>query len=54
MVRTSFKYIASGSWVLAPIGNATVGEVAQTIASTVSKAWSKSRLTRVRAFCALT
>ena len=53
MVSTSFRYIASGSWVFAPSGKATVGEVADTMASHCSKAASKSCLIRVRTFCAL-
>ena len=54
MVQTSFRYIASGSSVLAPISKATVGEVGAMIASNRSNAWSKSCLMSVRIFWALT
>ena len=52
-MSTSHRYMESGSCVLAPIGNATVGEVALTIASHFLNASSKSRLINVRTFCAL-
>src|ERR1700686_1843611 len=52
MVIMSFRYMATGSWVLAPSGNATVGDVAPKSASTFSKARLKSSMIRVRTFCA--
>ena len=51
-VSTSHRYIESGSCVREPSANATVGEVALTIASHCLKASSKSRLISVRTFCA--
>src|SRR5713101_3030089 len=51
-VSTSHRYIDSGSSVRDPMGNATTGDVALTMASHLLKASSKSRLIRVRTFCA--
>ena len=52
MVHRSARYIASGSSTRSPIGNAVVGVVGETSTSTCSKAASKSRVIRVRTFCA--
>ena len=51
-VQKSFRYIASGSSVLAPSGKATLGAVGVTTKSNRSQAASKSRLISVRTFCA--
>ena len=53
MVATSLRYIAIGSSSLSPNRNAVVGAVGETSTSTWSKAFSKSRCTSVRTFCAL-
>jgi len=53
IVATSLRYIASGSSIFAPIGNAVVGAVGETRTSASSKAAAKSRWMRVRTFCAL-
>ena len=53
-VKTSFRYICNGSFVLDPIGNATVGDVGVRSASTFSKTASNSRLMIVRTFWAFT
>ena len=47
-VSTSDKYIWSGSDVFSPSLNATVGEVAETMASNFSNSLSNSRLMMVR------
>ena len=47
-VKTSTRYICSGSPVFSPILKAGVGEVGQAITSHFSNAWSKSRLISVR------
>ena len=51
-VQTSFRYIASGSAVLAPSSNATPGAVGVTTKSNRSQARSKSPAISVRTFCA--
>ena len=48
----SFKYIASGSSVFAPSGNAAVGAVGPTITSQFAKTASKSRAISVRTLVA--
>ena len=40
IVKTSFRYIASGSSTFAPIGNAVVGDVGETSTSKVANAAS--------------
>ena len=52
MVARSLRYIAIGSSSFSPSRNAVVGAVGETSTSTRSKAASKSRLMRVRIFCA--
>ena len=51
-VHTSHRYIASGSAVLAPSSNATVGDVGDSSTSNCSYARSKSRMISVRTRCA--
>ena len=51
-VKASFRYIVSGSFIFAPSGNATEGEVGVTRASTFWNASSNSRLMSVRTFWA--
>ena len=51
-VSTSERYIWTGSAVFSPSLNATVGEVADTMASNSSNARSNSRRMIVRTFCA--
>ncbi len=51
-VKTSFRYIASGSLTFSPMRKAGVGEVGESTASTVRKASTKSCLMSVRTFCA--
>src|SRR5262249_2870856 len=51
-VKTSFRYIASGSLTFSPMRKAGVGEVGESTASTARKASSKSFLMSVRTFCA--
>ena len=53
IVVRSLRYIASGSSIFSPIGNAVVGADGETRTSTSSNAAAKSRCTRVRTFCAL-
>ena len=53
IVSRSDAYIASGSAARSPIGNATVGEVAETIRSNLSKTAACSRMITVRTCCAL-
>ena len=53
MVHRSARYIAIGSSARSPIGKAVVGVVGETITSTLPKDVSKSRVIRVRTFCAL-
>ena len=53
IVSRSDAYIASGSSARSPIGNATVGEVAETIRSKRSKTAACSRMIIVRTCCAL-
>ena len=52
-VKMSFRYISTGSPDFSPSAKAGPGVVGVRIASTCSNAWSKSRLIRVRTFCAL-
>ncbi len=52
MVHTSDRYIASGSAVLAPSSNATVGDVGDSSTSNCSYARAKSRMMSVRTRCA--
>src|SRR6478672_2038708 len=52
-VKMSFIYISTGSPDFSPSAKAGPGVVGVRIASTVAKAWSKSRLIKVRTFCAL-
>src|SRR6516162_9271340 len=52
IVSRSERYIAMGSAVRAPSGNATVGDVGETSASNVSNSASCSCLITVRTFCA--
>ncbi len=52
MVHRSARYIASGSSVRSPIAKAVVGVVGETITSTCSKDFSKSRVISVRTFWA--
>ena len=49
IVQRSARYIASGSSVRSPIGNAVVGVVGETSTSHVSNAAVKSRTISVRA-----
>ena len=53
IVSTSFMYIATGSSIFAPIGNATVGLVGDASTSKRSNSSSCSRLITVRTFCAV-
>jgi hypothetical protein len=53
-VQASFRYISSGSSVLAPILKATLGEVGAINASTSARSASNSALIRVRTCWALT
>ena len=50
-VKMSDRYIDNGSSSLSPNRKAGVGDVGVTMASTFSKARSKSRRMRVRTFC---
>ena len=52
-VQKSFKYIASGSAVLAPSSNAVQGLVGVTMKSNRSKRRAKSSAIFVRTFCAV-
>ncbi len=52
MVATSLRYMASGSPVLEPNSNATVGDVGEISTSASSNAASKSRWISVRTFWA--
>ena len=52
IASTSPRYIASGLSVLAPSGNATVGEVGLTSTSNCSNAAANSSRMTVRTFCA--
>ena len=52
IVRMSETYIASGSCVRAPSGNATVGDVGLTSRSNRSNSAACSRPITVRTFCA--
>lgn len=52
MVHRSARYIAIGSSARSPIAKAVVGVVGETITSTCSKAFSKSRVMSVRTFWA--
>ncbi len=52
MVHRSARYIAIGSSARSPIGKAVVGVVGETMTSTCSKAFSKSRVISVRTFWA--
>jgi hypothetical protein len=52
MVARSLRYIASGSSTFSPSRNAVVGAVGLTSTSAFSNAASKSRVIRVRTFCA--
>ena len=52
IVQTSLRYMASGSAILSPIGNAVVGVVGETSTSACSNAAAKSREISVRTFCA--
>ena len=52
IVHTSLRYIASGSAVLAPSSNATVGVVGASSTSNCSYARAKSRMISVRTRCA--
>ena len=51
-VKISFRYISTGSPDFSPIAKAGPGVVGVRIASTSSNAVSKSRLIRLRTFCA--
>src|SRR4029453_8772127 len=51
-VKTSLRYIASGSLTFSPMRKAAVGEVGEITASTVRNASAKSCLMSVRTFCA--
>ena len=53
-VKTSFRYIATGSSCFSPAAKAAEGVAGVTIASTPAKASSKSRLIRARTRCART
>jgi len=53
IVHTSFRYMVSGSAVLAPNGNAVDGAVGPTSTSKRSYAASKSLMMSVRTRCAL-
>ena len=53
IVHTSFRYIVSGSAVLAPSANAVVGDVGDSSTSNVLVGRAKSRMISVRTCCAL-
>ena len=52
-VKMSLRYICTGSPLTSPMPKAGPGVVGVSSTSTFSKASSKSRLMRVRTFCAL-
>jgi hypothetical protein len=52
IVKTSARYICSGSSIFSPSRKAAVGEVGVTITSHRSKAWVKSRRISVRTLSA--